>query len=98
MRVKKEHELLAKANLDKEYAELVGKELMLTAPTEHNKYVIQGLPRHTTFTEVVQAMRNTDNTIGAWSCKPLHYINTQNRNTTDMMVLATTLPGGLTDT
>ena len=48
IRVKKEHELIAKANLDQEYAELVGKELMLTAPTEHNKYVIQGLPRHTT--------------------------------------------------
>ena len=97
IRVKKEFHLLAQANLDQEYANLVGKELMLTQPTEHNKYLIKGLPRHTTFTEVVQAMQTTTNTIGAWQCKPLHYVNTQDRNTTDMMVLATTTPGGKKD-
>ena len=70
---------------------------MPTVPTEHDKYVIQGLPRHTTFTEVVQAMQTTTNTIGAWNCEPLHYVNTQDRGTTDMMVLAASSPGGLTN-
>ena len=70
---------------------------MLTAPTEHNKYIIQGLPRHTTFKEVVEAMRSPGNELGLWNCKPLHYIKTQDRNTTDMMVIATSMPGGQAD-
>ena len=77
-----------------EYAEIVGKELMLTAPTDHNKYVIQGLPRHTTFRKVVENLQSPRSELGVRFCTTLHYIKSDDKGTTDMMVLANTKPGG----